>query len=1051
MSEVGYVELQVATCFSFLRGASHPDELLRQAKALGYTTLGITDYNSVSGLVRAHDAACEQGVRLIPGARLELEDGATLLAYPRDRDGWASLCRLLTLGARRGTHDAFQLRWQDLAREARNLVLILLPTENQRLPADMAQLAALARQKDDGPAYVALTRRFEAHESERLAWTAQLCVQNGVRPVVTGDVLWHDPSRQVLHDVMTAIRCHRTLETLGADRDRCLSRHLRSPNEISVLFPGYEDALARSQEIAAACQFSLEDLRYQYPDETEGSNETPQAALERLVRAGVPYRYPTGTPADVRQQLDHELALIARLEYAPYFLTVNTIVAYARSRGILCQGRGSAANSAVCYVLGITAIDPVRSGLLFERFVSEERREPPDIDVDFEADRREEVIQWIYRRYGRSHAALCATLMRFQPKGALREVGKAFGLPEDLLGQMSKHLASVLHDDALLAERLGQIGLSADDRRLSMVLQLARLLVGFPRQYGTHPGGFVLTADRLDELVPVRPAAMAERQTLVWDKDDIDRMRMMKVDVLGLGMLGCLRRCFELIQSRYHSKLDMATIPPEDRATYQMIARADTLGTFQIESRAQMAMLPRTKPVTFYDLVVQVAIVRPGPITGDMVHPYLRRRAGEEAPDCPSPALQRILGKTLGIPLFQEQAMQVAVHCAGFTGGEADQLRRSMGTFRSTGGVHHMKERLLSGMIGNGYDPAFATQIWTQLEGFGAYGFPESHAASFALIAYASAWLKCHYPDVFCAALLNSQPMGFYAPAQIVRDAREHGVEVRPVCINASRWDCTLEASRDGLRQAVRLGFRLVSGLSCEAMARLILARGAGYDSLDDVWRRSDVPLTLLEKLAEADAFHALGANRRQALWTLKGFGAAPLPLFEAADRGRNAPTPELSEPDPNLPEVTPGSAVVEDYHATGLSLRAHPISFLRDILARQEITPIADLAQLRDGTFVRVAGLVLMRQRPSTANGVMFMTIEDETGTANLVFWKDRITAQRATIVGSGFIAAHGLLQREGEVIHVVVRFVEDLQPMLSRLSEDSERTLEARSRNFR
>jgi error-prone DNA polymerase len=528
-------------------------------------------------------------------------------------------------------------------------------------------------------------------------------------------------------------------------------------------------------------------------------------------------------------------------------------------------------------------------------------------------------------------------------------------------------------------------------------------------------------------------------------------MRMMKVDVLGLGMLGCLRRCFELIQSRYHRTLDMTAIPPEDPETYQMIARADTLGTFQIESRAQMAMLPRTKPATFYDLVVQVAIVRPGPITGDMVHPYLRRRAGEEAPDCPSPALQRILGKTLGIPLFQEQAMQVAVHCAGFTGGEADQLRRSMGTFRSTGEVHHMKERLLGGMIGNGYAPAFAAQIWTQLEGFGAYGFPESHAASFALIAYVSAWLKCHYPDVFCAALLNSQPMGFYAPAQIVRDAREHGVEVRPVCINASRWDCTLEASRNGARQAVRLGFRLVSGLSCDAMARLILARGAGYDSLDDVWRRSDVSLALLEKLAEADGFQALGLDRRQALWTLKGFGAAPLPLFEAADRGRNAPTPELWEPDPNLPQIASGSAVVEDYHATGLSLRAHPVSFLRDALARQEITPIADLAGARDGAFVRVAGLVLMRQRPSTAKGVMFMTLEDETGTANLIFWKDRIAAQRAIVVGSGFIAAHGRLQREGDVIHLVVRFVEDLQPMLSRLGEASGRDLETRSRDFR
>lgn len=1051
MRPEGYVELQVATCFSFLRAASHPEELFAQAKVLGYDTLGITDFNSVSGLVRAHVAARQNGIRLVPGCRLVLEDGSALLAYPENRAGWGSLCRLLSIGAHRGSHDAFQLGWRDLRDGAHDMRLVLAGTAKGLDERRLDLFRKLVETVANGVGYVALVRRFQAGDLQDLARTARLAESCGLLPVVTGDVLWHDSRRQTLYDVMTAIREHRPLDALGDAREASLSRHLRAPAEMTSLFPGCEAALARSREIAGHCRFSLDDLKYQYPDESDGTAEPPQETLGRLLREAIPGRYPTGLPRDVARQLRHEMELIGKLDYAPYFLTVHAIVRYARSRGILCQGRGSAANSAVCYVLGITAIDPVRSGLLFERFISQERQEPPDIDVDFEADRREEVIQWIYRRYGRGHAALCATIMRFKPKGALREVGKAFGLPDDLLGQMSKHLASALDDPEALQTRMQEIGLSLGDRRIALTLRLARALVGFPRQFGTHPGGFVLTHDRLDELVPVRPTAMEDRQTIVWDKDDIDHMRMMKVDVLGLGMLGCLRRCFELLHAHHHVALTMASIQPEDAATYAMISRADTLGTFQIESRAQMAMLPRTRPQTFYDLVVQVAIVRPGPITGDMVHPYLRRRSGEEKPEYPTEALRRILEKTLGVPLFQEQAMQVAIHCAGFSPGEADLLRRAMGTFRDTGGVRHMKDRMIAGMLGNGYEEAFAERTWSQLEGFGSYGFPESHAASFALVAYASAYLKCHYPDVFCAALLNSQPMGFYAPSQIVQDARRHGVDVRPICINRSRWDCTLEAERQTGRRAVRLGMRLVSGLANDHAARLIAHRTPAYDSLEDLWRRADVPIQALERLADADAFHSLGLDRRKALWFIQGLAPAPLPLFEAADRGRNFPRPESVEPEIVLPGAAAGAEVVEDYRATGLTLRAHPVSFLRDELARNEITPCADLASARDGQFVRVAGLVLMRQRPSTAKGVLFMTIEDETGVANLVIWKDRLTAQRSIIIGSSFIAAHGRLQREGEVIHVVVRFVEDLQPLMGRLRTTEGVTLQNAARDFR
>ncbi len=799
-----------------------------------------------------------------------------------------------------------------------------------------------------------------------------------------------------------------------------------------------------------------------YPSEADPAL-TPQQTLERLVRESVPLRYPDGLPDDVAAQLRHELRLIADLDYAPYFLTVRSIVAYARSKDILCQGRGSAANSAVCYVLGITSIDPVRSGLLFERFVSAERREPPDIDVDFEHERREEVIQWVYERYGRERAALCSTVIRYRSRGAVREVGKVMGLTEDVTAALAGQVWG-WSEEGVADAHAAELNLNLADRRLRLTLELARELIGFPRHLSQHPGGFVLTSERLDDLVPIEPASMKDRQVIEWDKDDIDVLRFMKVDVLGLGMLGCMRRAFDLLDEHRGQRLDLATIPAEDADTYAMIRRADTLGTFQIESRAQMSMLPRMKPTTFYDLVIEVAIVRPGPIQGDMVHPYLRRREGIEPVHYPKPELERVLGKTLGVPLFQEQAMQVAIACAAFTPSEADQLRRSMATFKFTGGVSHFKDKLIEGMVARGYQRDFAERTFSQIEGFGSYGFPESHAASFALIAYASAWMKCHHPDVFCCALLNAQPMGFYAPAQIVRDARDHGVEVRPVCVNGSRWDCTLEplspamvreggpstASADpesvdvGGRPspttagkaafAVRLGLRMAKGLANAHGADIVAHRtDAPYDSVEALWRRASVPVAALERLAEADAYRSLGLDRRQALWAIRGLAPEALPLFAAADRGpRPAPEPELAEPPVALAPMTEGREVVEDYHSVGLSLRRHPVAFLRDDLRRRGMVACADLLAARDGKRLIVPGIVLVRQRPGSAKGVMFITIEDETGIANLVIWPSVFERQRRLILSAGMIACQGKVQREGAVIHVVADRLTDLSDLL-------------------
>ena len=1043
-----YVELQVTTNHSFLRGASHVEELLVAARALGLGAMAVTDHNTLAGIARAHARAAEAGVRLIVGCRLDLADSLPVLAYPTNRAGYARLCRLLTLGKGRAGKGGCILTWADLVAHGDGLITVLLPDA-----ANTALEGALARLRRDFPGrcYLALSLHRRPGDAVRLRQLADLAQAARVPTVVTGDVLFHVPERRVLQDVLTCIRENCTIDEAGFRRERFADRHLKAPAEMARLFARHPEAVARTLEIADRCRFSLSELRYQYPDEGEVPGETPQAALERLVWDSVPRRYPGGLPPDVEGQLRHELWLIAELGYAPYFLTVHSIVRFARSRDILCQGRGSAANSAVCFVLGITAIDPVRSGLLFERFVSAERHEPPDIDVDFESERREEVIQWVYEHYGRSRAALCCTVMRFRPRGAIRDVGKALGLPEDVTGALASQVWGGGGSEGGVGEdHAAALNLNLGDHRLRLALELARELVGFPRQFGTHPGGFVLTQDRLDDLVPVAPAAMAGRQVIEWDKDDIDALRWMKVDVLGLGMLGCLRRAFALLEEQGRAggmdtagnlvmdtagrpAMDIATIPAEDPATYAMIRRADTLGTFQIESRAQMAMLPRLKPATFYDLVVQVAIVRPGPIQGDMVHPYLRRREGKERPEYPKEELRRVLGKTLGVPLFQEQAMQVAIHCAGFTPGEADQLRRSMATFKVTGGVSRFRDKLIDGMTGHGYERAFAERTFAQLEGFGSYGFPESHAASFALLAYASAWIKCHHPDVFCAALLNSQPMGFYAPAQVVRDAQEHGVEVRPVCVNASRWDCTLELrAGQGRGVAVRLGLRMVKGLANAHAARLVAHRGdAPYGSVEEAWRRADVPPSALERLAEADAFRGLGLDRRQALWQVRGLADGTLPLFAAADAGQR-PRPELVEAPVPLPPMREGGEVVEDYRSTGLSLGPHPVAFLRATLRGRGMATCADLAHLRDGWRVVVPGIVLVRQRPGSAKGVMFITVEDETGVANLVLWPDRYARQRRLVLTAGMLACHGRVQREGEVIHVVADRLEDLSNLL-------------------
>ena len=1031
-----YAELQVTSHFSFLRGASSCMELFAQASALGIDALAIVDRNSLAGVVQAHRAAKElpadaNMVRLVVGCRLDLVDGMSLLVYPTDREAYGRLCRLLTIGKKKAGKGKCHLDWSDVMEWSEGLLAVLIPDE-----ADETTAFQLRRTREifKDRCYLALTLRRRPNDQLRLFELSNLAAKHRVPTVVTNDVLYHEPGRRMLQDIVTCIRHSVTIDNAGFLRERHADRYLKPPAEMHRLFARYPEALRRTLEIVERCRFSLDELQYQYPDEKEYAHLTPQEALEKYTWEGAAVKYPSGIPEMVREKLEYELKLIAKMKYAPYFLTVNSIVRHARSIKILCQGRGSAANSAVCFVLGITSIDPTKNGLLFERFVSEQRGEPPDIDVDFEHERREEVIQWIYKTYTHDRAALCATVIRYRSRGAMRDVGRALGMPEDVLKALSSQVWGWSND--IPKAQIVDIGFNVDDRRVRLLIELSRQLTGVPRHLSQHPGGFVLTRDRLDDLVPIEPAAMDERQVIEWDKDDIEFLCFMKVDVLALGMLSCMRRAFEYLHDLKGVQKGLWNIDLDNAPTYEMISKADTLGTFQIESRAQMSMLPRLKPSTFYDIVIQVAIVRPGPIQGDMVHPYLRRRQKLEAPDYPDdPKLKKVLEKTLGVPLFQEQAMQVAIVGAGFSAGRADQLRRAMATFKHTGGVDKFRQELIDGMTGNGYPLEFAERMCRQLEGFGSYGFPESHAYSFAIIAYASAWMKCHHSDVFCAALLNSQPMGFYAPAQIVRDARDHGVEVRPVCVNQSRWDCTLEPTEIRDRFAVRLGLRLIKGLNDKKLERFFGERSAEpFVSVDDLWRRAELPVATLVDLAEADAFRpSLGLARREALWAIRALRDEPLPLFAAAAKREDEVIAELDEPAVFLRPMTEGNEVVEDYGHVGLTLRAHPVSFLREDLERRGVVSCEAATKFRDKQPVETAGVVLVRQRPGSAKGVIFVTIEDETGIANLVVWKKVFLAYRKVVMGASMLGVKGYIQREGEVVHVVVQHLTDLSGMLA------------------
>ncbi|WP_320194567.1 error-prone DNA polymerase [Agrobacterium rosae] len=1032
-----YAELQVTSHFSFLRGVSSCEDLFAQAKALGIEALGIVDRNSLTGIPRAYRAAEKTGIRLVIGCRLDLEDDISVLVYPTDRAAYGRLCRLLTHGKKAAGKGKCHLTWSDLVAYGEGLLVILLPDlVDETLSIRLRRLKA-----DFGDrAYAAMSLRRRPNDHVRLYDLSHMAERAGVATVVTNDVLFHEPERRMLQDVVTCIRHNCTIDDAGFRRERHADRYLKPPQEMHRLFSAYPGALRRTLEIVRRCKFSLKELEYQYPEENTEPGLSAQEALEKYVWDSVPERYPNGLPEKVENALKHELALIAKLKYAPYFLTVNSIVREARRRNILCQGRGSAANSAVCYVLKITAIDPDDHDLLFERFISENRNEPPDIDVDFEHQKREEIIQWVYDHYGRDKAALCSVVTRYRGKGAIRDVGKVLGLPEDLTKLMSSQIWWWTEDAG--QKEAKDLNINLEDRRVKLAFDLARQLIGTPRHNSQHPGGFVLTHDRLDELVPIEPAAMDDRQIIEWDKDDIEIVKFMKMDCLALGMLSCMRRAFDMLEERKKERYELSTIPPNDIPTYDMICKADTIGTFQIESRAQMSMLPRLRPRELYDLVIQVAIVRPGPIQGNMVHPYLKRRqekAQGKKITYERPELENVLSKTLGVPLFQEHAMRIAIDCAGFSPNEADELRRAMATFKNVGTIANFEEKLVSGLIKNNFPKEFAERLSAQIKGFGSYGFPESHAASFALIAYASSWVKCHHPDIFCAALLNSQPMGFYAPAQLVRDARDHGVVVRPVCINTSRWDCALEEKVGPERNAVRLGMCLVKGLSNKRAGDIIACReDRPFVSIDDLWRRAGVPVDALLALAEADAFlPSLGLSRRQALWAIKALRDEPLPLFAAAAASQNSVIAELSEPEVALRPMTAGGEVVQDYGHVGLTLREHPMAFLRDDLSKRRIATCAQAVGAKDGSWLEIAGLVLVRQRPGSAKGVIFMTLEDETGIANAVVWVKTFEKYRRVILSAGMVGIYGKIQREGEVVHLVARRITDLSDVLKSVGE--------------
>lgn len=1035
---MSYTELQVTTNFSFLRGGSHPEEIVDQAAALGYTEIAITDRNTLAGIVRAHSAAKGKNIRIIPACRLDLLDGPSLLAYPTNREAYARLSALLSEGNLRAEKGECYLYKADVFQSAKGIKFIVVPPSSLNAAFDFEPGFKAALQ-EYGKAfgnslYLGAIRSYQVNDSKILYRLAQLSKQLFIPMVAMNDVHYHEPARRELQDILTCIREKCTIYNAGFKLCQNAERYLKPGNEMQRLFAKYPEAIASTQEIAAACQFSLNELRYVYPEEITSEGKTPQEELTYLAWKGARDIYGETLPEKVVNAINHELKFVEEMEYAPYFLTVYDIVRYAREQNILCQGRGSAANSTVCFCLGITSVDPTKFDLLFERFISSARNEPPDIDVDFEHERREEVIQYIYEKYGRDRAAIVATVTQQHQKGAVRDVAKAMGLSLDAINRLSNSIWEFT-EEWFDGTRVSAQGFDPNDPHLVKVLDLTRQFMGFPRQLGQHTGGFVITRGKLTDLCPILHARMENRTCIEWNKDDIDALGFLKIDVLALGMLTCIRKAFDLAKEHYERDLTLANIPQDDPAVYKMISDADTIGVFQIESRAQQSMLPRLKPNCFYDLVIEVAIVRPGPIQGDMVHPYLRRRNGNEKVEYPKEELKEILGRTLGVPLFQEQAMKIAIVAAGFTATEADELRRAMATFKLKGLVTKFEKKLIDGMIGNGYTEEFAKRVFKQLEGFGSYGFPESHAASFALLVYVSSWIKYYYPDVFACALLNSMPMGFYAPSQIVIDAQKHGVEVRSVDVNYSFWDNTLEEG-SGKYRALRLGFRQIKGLREEDMQILNAGRIKPYQNIPDLMNAA-VPLAALEKLADADAFRSIRLDRRQAIWEVSALADRPIGMFE----GQSAAG--ISEQSVQLPLMSLSEHVVQDYSAMGLSLKAHPVGFVRKQLTHYHAVATKDLFSIENGALVRVAGLVLVRQRPGTAGGVCFITVEDETGVSNLVVFRNLFEKYRKEILHSRLLMVEGKVQKEENVVHVIVRHCYNLTSLLGYLTAPNEQPL--------
>ncbi|MBN8669381.1 MAG: error-prone DNA polymerase [Chitinophagales bacterium] len=1026
-----YTELQVTSNFSFLRGASHPEELVSYAAELGYTHIAITDRNTLAGIVRAHSAAKKAGIRLIVGCRLDLLDGFSLLAYPTNKDAYARLSGLLSTGNLRTEKGKCDLYKADIYAAATGMKFIIVPpvTINSEFEFESDFINAVREYKQNfgSHVYLGASRTYQANDAKRLSILSHLSDEFDIPLIATNDVHYHIPERRELQDIVTCVREKCTIYNAGYRLHQNAERYLKNEKEMQRLFMQYPDAIERTAEIASACQFSLSELKYVYPEEIT-NGRPPYDELVDLAWQGAKDYYGEPLPEKVITNINHELAFIKQMDYAPYFLTVYDIVRFAREKDILCQGRGSAANSTICFVLGITSVDPTKFDLLFERFISSARNEPPDIDVDFEHERREEVIQYIYEKYGRDRAGIVATVTMQRQKGAIRDVAKAMGMSVDAVNRLSKSIWEFT-DEWFEGNRISDQGFNPEDKHLIKVLELTRQFMGFPRQLGQHTGGFVITQDKITDLCPILNARMEKRTNIEWNKDDIDALGFLKIDVLALGMLTCIRKCFDLAKQHYGLALTLANIPQDDPAVYEMVGHADTIGVFQIESRAQQSMLPRLKPKNFYDLVIEVAIVRPGPIQGDMVHPYLRRRNGEEPVTYPSKDLEEILGRTLGVPLFQEQVMKIAIVAAGFTPAEADELRRSMATFKMKGTVNQFERRLIEGMLERGYTHDFATRIMRQLEGFGAYGFPESHAASFALLVYVSCWIKCYYPDIFCAGLLNSQPMGFYQPAQLVSDARKHGVELRPVDINHSFWDNTLE-EQVGKYKSMRLGFRQVKGLREDDMTVLVAGRHKPFTRITELMDVG-VSIAAIERLADADAFRSIGLDRRQAIWEVSALADRPNGIYTGQS------SESVAETGVTLPAMTLSEHVVHDYGSMSLSLKKHPVAFVREKMTQLNILTTAGLADCKDGTWVKVSGLVLVRQRPGTAAGVCFITIEDETGFANLVVWASLFETYRKEILRATFLMVEGKLQREGEVTHVIVSKCHDMSKMLKQLGE--------------